>query len=197
MDRLIRETGEKFESERNSLSKVSSFFPVPKTNVDYWNYGRPGRDPGETAYLLAKGRVVWGFLVQANQDLFVKGDEDLPGAVIYSLDPYFEDRLGELEEISQHLFAFRDDPPRDPPLRDIALRLDNEFLSIANRQLPLSLSEGKKVFISEILFIRKHLPGHLLAKNYFPVLAEPQRARSCMFLPARFWSENLLRHWLP
>ncbi|MET8751915.1 hypothetical protein ABZW32_17710 [Streptomyces sp. NPDC004667] len=36
--------------------------------------------------LLAEGRLVWGALVQANNDLFGRGWVDLPAAVIYSPD---------------------------------------------------------------------------------------------------------------
>lgn len=58
--------------------------------------------------LLAEGRLVWGALVQANSDLFVRGWHDLPAAVIYSPDTsVFDDSPDLLLDIARKLYQLK------------------------------------------------------------------------------------------
>lgn len=69
------------------------------------------------------GRVVWGFLVQANNVLFDPANRlVLPANVIYSPDQSFDGRVSVLEGIAHKLFELKGTSPRDKELRRLARR---------------------------------------------------------------------------
>jgi hypothetical protein len=143
-----------------------------------------------------QGRVVWGFLVQANQSLFDPGNRwVLPASVLYSPSTYFDDRVPLLEGVARDLFRLKGNMPEDEELKPFARALTDEMARPMRLQLPRSLCEGKKAYLTTCLIQPSHLPGGYLAVGYFPLLIWPEGTKSVMVLPARYWPEELRELW--
>ena len=62
---------------------------------------------GHYDILVNFGRVVWGARVQSNYKILDPhgGAEELPGMSVWSPDPYYDDRPGELRAVASTLHA--------------------------------------------------------------------------------------------
>jgi hypothetical protein len=146
----------------------------------------------QQALLLQKGDVVWGALLQANNALFKKGPDDLPGAVIYSADRYFDARPHELAGIAGKLFAHKGEQAPEA-LRPISEWLADEKRAAFNLPVPTELTP-RPAFATGTLFFRKHLPLQLLGGPWMPMLVHPE-TRALMVVPRQFWNRELVATW--
>jgi hypothetical protein len=143
-----------------------------------------------------RGRVVWGFLVQANQVLFDPGNRQvLPANVIYSPDPWFDDRAPFLEEVARGLFGLKGTSPGDAELERFAEAITDELVRTMRLALPRSLCEGREAYFTTCLIQPSHLPGGCLAAGSFPLVICPEKTEAVMILPARYWPEELCVVW--
>jgi hypothetical protein len=154
--------------------------------------GHPGYEsiPGfyrDRGRLLRHGIVVWASIIQANRMLFEPGPDDCPAAVVYSFDPHFDDRPGELLEIARAVYDLKGKPCPDPALAPLASAVTDEYTFWLKEPLPKSLSAGRTVYSSGILIHRKHLPDGVLPDSTFPILACPEGTEWIMVLPGRYW----------
>lgn len=135
------------------------------------------------------GTVVWGRIVQVNQALFVAGDSDSPGDVVYDSTG----TLGheDLAQVATQLFSLKGTTPADPALRAFADHLTNEYLRACGMRVPQSMSRHP-LYMSTVLFHRKHLPGRKITKPHFPVLINEKFPGVVMALPSRWWPKDLL-----
>jgi len=171
----------------------------------YHRLARPswarGRDtPFECIYqdyksLLRSGAVVWGHIVQANMLLFKSGRDDHPANAVFSMDPFFDDKLPTLAELSGVMFGLKGRDASDPELDKFARAITNEYKVLMNRKLPLSLTFERKVYFTTIMVHRKHLPERVLSASWFPLLASPKETKASIILPSRYWDPDLLEMW--
>jgi hypothetical protein len=140
-----------------------------------------------------QGHVVWGHLVQANQLLFEPGSDDCPASAIYSLDPWFDDHLDELADIASRLFDLKGRQSTDPLAAQIARYLTAETERQVSLPVPRHWTQGREVFIGDVMVHRKHLPTGYLAQSFFPVAVLPHHGM--MIVPSRYWGESLLAAW--
>lgn len=142
------------------------------------------------------GRVVWGFLVQANQFLFDPSNRlVLPANVIYSPDPYFDNRVPLLQDAARGLFDLKGTSPNDAELETFAKAITDERARTMRLALPRSLCQGRDAYFTTCLIQPAHLPGGYLASGFFPLLICPEETEAVMILPARYWSEGLYNVW--
>jgi hypothetical protein len=146
----------------------------------------------QQALLLQKGEVVWGALLQANNALFKKGPDDLPGAVIYSTDRYFDARPHELAGIATRLFAHKGVQAPEA-IRPISEWLADEKRAAFNLPVPAELT-SRSAFATGTLFFRKHLPLQLVGGGWMPMLVHPE-TRAVMVVPRQFWNRELVARW--
>ena len=144
------------------------------------------------ALLLLKGEVVWGALIQANNALFNPGTDDLPGAVVFSADRYFDAHPQELHGIARTLFGYKGKEAPDA-IRRISAWLSNEHDTLFNLPVPPALTEHPAL-ATTVLFFRKHLPEQLLAGKWMPILVHPE-TRAVMVVPRQFWPRELVARW--
>jgi len=158
-----------------------------------WAQGHALRENvAQQALLLQKGEVVWAALLQANSALFKKGPDDLPGAVIYSTDRYFDARPQELAGIASKLFAHKGAEAPES-LRPISEWLADEKRAAFNLPVPAELTL-RPAFATGMLFFRKHLPLQLLGGAWMPMLVHPE-TRAVMVVPRQFWNRELVATW--
>ncbi len=135
------------------------------------------------------GTVVWGRIVQVNQALFAPGDWDSPGEIVY--DPTGTVGPEDLDRVATQLFALKGTTPADPALRAFADHLTGEIDRAFGMRVPPSLSR-QPLYMSTVLFHRKHLPDQKITQLHFPVLINEKFPGVVMALPSRWWPQDLL-----
>ena len=143
------------------------------------------------------GRIVWACLVQANALLFKPGPSDSPASVVWSDDPYYDEHPEELSLIGSELYAVKGTGQADPGLAEFSRMLANEMDRANGLQVPESLTEGRFVYHSSIMCVRKHLPHGHVSGHLFPVWTDPEPTGLVLLVPAAFWPAELLGRWGP
>ncbi len=127
----------------------------------------------DQSLLRDRGQVVWGHLVQANQMLFDPNNtKPLPANVVYSLDAYFDGRVGLLEKIGYGLFSHKGSVPDDRELQEFVRVITDERERIMRRELPRSYCNGRSVYFTTCFIVPEHLPSGYLAETEFPMLVD-------------------------
>jgi hypothetical protein len=142
------------------------------------------------------GRVVWGFLVQANQVLFDPANrQTLPANVIYCTDPNGDDQVPLFRSVARGLFGLKGTSPRDAELTRFSAAITNELARTMRLPLPRSVCGGMAAYFTTCLIQPSHLPGGHIASGVFPLVICPERTEAVMILPARYWSKELREVW--
>ncbi len=135
------------------------------------------------------GKIYFGALVQANNNLFKKTKTNpvLPGVVIYSTDAYYESNPTKLKEIADKLFSDK---------ANNNLRFENRFFT--NTLLPQELTDGKEVYMTSIMIARKHLPEYKLSGQHtlLPVIAAPGKSTSVYIVDCKYWTDDIIAHFI-
>ncbi len=142
-----------------------------------------------------EGKIVWAAVVQANSLLFRDDGIDCPASIIYSQDPWFDDRPEQLSLIARALFALKGTTPRNPVALRFANMLTNEMDRAMGLKAPTALSQGRDVFHSSIVLPRKHLPHRVLSGSYMPVFLDQGGSGEVILVPAAYWPPFLLSNW--
>lgn len=143
--------------------------------------------------LLREGRIVWGALVQANNQLFEPGPMDLPAMLVYSLDPHFDARPAELREIGAKVFALKGTQPADPELASLARLITDEVDRSMGLRLP-PVFTACEMRSAVFMVCREHIPSGVLTSGKFPILTHPDTA-AVMIVPFEFWPAELTVLW--
>jgi hypothetical protein len=158
-----------------------------------------GGDPVRIFYekqeiLFRKGRVGWAALVEADDGVFARGGDDLPGVLVYSEDEYFDARPAELAAVATRLRELKAAGAVGAfELSRFAQLVRNDAGRPLGTAVPAALS-AKEPLLSSFIAIRTHLPGGVLAGDWFPVLMHPSSVVP-MIVPSTFWSPALLAAW--
>ena len=145
------------------------------------------------AQLIRKGRIVWGALVLADEALFAPGDEDKPALVVYSDDEYFDARPAELGALGARIADPKGTRTAAPELRELAQQVRNDSGRPLGVAVPAALS-AHAVVLTSVMGIRSHLPGGVLAADWFPLLTHASSAVP-LILPAALWPQALRAAW--
>ena len=144
--------------------------------------------------LFRKGRIGWGALVEADDGVFARGDDDLPGVLVFSEDEYFDARPAELAAIGARLVELKSaGPAGNGESSRFAQSVRNDSGRPLGIAVPASLSP-KTPTLSSFVAIRAHLPDGLLSGDWFPVLIHPSSVVP-MIVPHGFWPPAMLAAW--
>ena len=126
--------------------------------------------------------------------MFARGEDDLPGVLVYSEDEYFDARPAELAAIGARLVELKAagavgafEPSR------FAQSVRNDSARPLGVPVPASLS-AKEPMLSSFIAIRSHLPDGLLAGDWFPVLIHPSSVVP-MIVPCTYWPDAMVSAW--
>lgn len=150
----------------------------------------------ERILLFKNGLIGWGYVVQANVDLFEEGKTDLPAAIVYSVDKFYDLNLELLASIASRLYQLKEKTPKNPKLRRLVGILNDQHRVVFNLELPEALAKSEKVYYTTIVVHRKHLPSKYLHSSWFPILAKPGHMGTAMVLPVKYWALALVDYWL-
>lgn len=146
--------------------------------------------------LLVRGRLTWGTFVQANALLFKSDPRDCPGELLYGTNPSRHTSPPVLRSIAEQVFELKGTSQPDPAFSTISEYLTNELIRVFGLPVPTLISGDTACAISTSLFVRKHLPGGVLAMLWFPVLVLDEPPRTAMIVPSRYWSDRFVAAWL-
>jgi hypothetical protein len=144
--------------------------------------------------LFRKGRIGWGALVEADDGVFARGDDDLPGVLLFSEDEYFDARPAELAAIGARLLELKSAGAVGAfELSRFAQLVRNDSGRPLGVPVPAALS-AREPMLSSFVAIRAHLPEGILAGAWFPVLIHPSSVVP-MIVPCPFWPPALVAAW--
>ncbi len=144
------------------------------------------------------GRVVWARVLVANEVLWKPGQTAAVAVVLWSEDPLVDRNPGALSpalEAARVLGAGKAVPYA--PAERARKLLRNDRGRGWKVPLPTELTNGVVTWVSTPIIDPRMLPGHHLADGLLPWLVWPEATDLSMPLPARWWSEELLRRWTP
>ena len=146
--------------------------------------------------LYDEGKIVYGCVYMVNTLLykdFEPGDSiSHPGYITYSMDPYYDDHAGELIQISQAIYSYRDKKIVPIEMQKFVTLMENEFAAYYNVPVPLELTNGREVFVTVSLFQRNHLPMLKINGSILPVFADNEKFSTCLLVPKRHWSKEMM-----
>ena len=133
--------------------------------------------------LRLNGQVVWGHIIQANEQLYEPDDSsNCPAAIVYSIDAYYLAHPEELGDIASMLFDLKG-TQTNPELQQFSDLLANERETQMYLPIPESLTGGRRVIYTSIMVHRHHLPTNFLSSSLFPLLVAPQQTDATSSYP--------------
>jgi hypothetical protein len=149
----------------------------------------------DRALLLEQGQVVWGHVVQANEELLSPGRDPFPAALLFSLDPAYADRVGNLGEIAKQLFELKGYEVDDQQMDRFASAITDETTPLLNERVPLESPASTEILYTSIVIDPRNLPQRHLVLSWFPILVAPTLSRGCTIVDRRYWSSFLRSFW--
>jgi hypothetical protein len=178
----IRENYRKKRFKRDKFPKGPAWMAHSPLNQLY----REGKQ------LFREGKIVYAYLVQANEILFQKTPElDCPAAIVFSLDSYFDAYPHELGNYARALMQYKNTEEAPDDLKALVSAITDEHEMLFHVELPLSLTGGFTVFYTSIMVFRDHLPEKTLTSVLFPVITSPYTLQTSTILPKEYWTKEL------
>lgn len=119
--------------------------------------------------VLDEGEHTHGWLVQANNELFEKGDMDLPALIIISPDAKTNDDEEFMTELTEDIMGLKGQDPDEiddkGEAKVAALMADETYIEGRRDKLPKSFTDGKEVYLVHFYVFRDHLPGKKLGSD--------------------------------
>jgi hypothetical protein len=154
----------------------------------HWVYGDQDK-------IRKQGKVIWASVVQANSLIFRPGPSDHGASVIFSLDPWFDSHANALPTLAAELFALKGTDQEDAHSAAFARMLTNEMTRAMMLPVPKRFTEGREVFHSSLMLVRKHLPIGRLTGKLLPVWIDPENRGKLLLVPAAYWPASLTAIW--
>lgn len=138
---------------------------------------------------LQSGEIYYSCLVRANELLFNPSentDEALPAMLLYSRDEHYKASPEDLIKISDALYENRENN-----------MLRYETLYHFNEKLDEALTDGREVFLTDVLICRAHVPlGMLGGMRIIPIIADPEKSKSCFVVDCKYWTDKLIHAYI-
>ncbi|MFZ6746331.1 hypothetical protein ACO0LC_24130 [Undibacterium sp. JH2W] len=140
--------------------------------------------------LFQGGRLVWGCIVQAHNDLFTDDKADRLAEIIF--DPQGVLSPQQLNAVASKIMSYKGCRPYDARLRFLADVITDEGACILGVKMPYRLSSDD-LCTSALVLTRKHLPGGRLFSSYLPILIHDDVPGIATALPGYFWTAAIAR----
>lgn len=133
--------------------------------------------------LAAGGVPVTAVLVQANARMYEAGDQDDPGAVVFTPDPTVEVEV--LEVVSHLIASVKGTRLADPGLAALAAQVTNEvYVPYRRTRVPPRLASGEEVYLADLDLHRDYLRDGLVRRRCrLACVAEPGEFGALELLP--------------
>ncbi|NLN81885.1 MAG: hypothetical protein GX136_04995 [Clostridiales bacterium] len=169
----------KFERWRNKLLKPVWLTKSPTDSLNGLYDAVP--------LLFEKGRVAFGYLVQANSLLFKTSSYSYPACFIYSEDLFFQNNPEMLESISHELYEYKSSDAIPNHLKQVVNIIKDEYERAYNILLPENFTYGKVVYLTTVLVDPRHIPKYKITRSDMPLLVLPEQTPYSIILPKYYW----------
>ena len=119
--------------------------------------------------ILEEGEHTHGWIVQANDELFKKGDSDMPALIVVSPDEETNDDEEFMTELTESISTLKGQDPDDVAdageAKVAELMADESYVEGRRDKLPKSFTDGKKVYLVHVYVFREHLRNKRLSSN--------------------------------
>ena len=118
--------------------------------------------------VLEEGERTHGWLVQANEELFEKGDSDMPALIVISPDEETNDDEEFMTKLTEEIMELKGDDPDEcegGEAKVAELMADETYVEGRRDKLPKSFTDGKTVYLVHVYVFRDHLSGKRLGPN--------------------------------
>ena len=119
--------------------------------------------------ILEEGEPTHGWIVQANDELFKKGDSDMPALIVISPDEETNDDEEFMTELTESISALKGQDPDDVAdageAKVAELMADESYVEGRRDKLPKSFTDGKKVYLVHVYVFREHLKNKRLGSS--------------------------------
>jgi len=151
---------------------------------------------GAFGKLWKRGRILWGWVVMANHQLYEKGEDDCPGEILYSLTQDDIVAVSRMPELADRLWSLKTaaipNHAWSQPEQEIAADLASEMAWHAGFRLPETWGGTAHEFrLNTIMFHREHLPERRITHRLLPVLLLPDLPFHSIVVPETYWTEEL------
>jgi hypothetical protein len=120
------------------------------------------------------GEVVVGWIVQANNVLFQRGQDDAPAQVLITFDRELADDPDQMQDMAQHLGSLKEAPLRTRREAELAELVRDETARFWRRdKLPRAFTGGQVVYSVAVMVRRRYLPRGRLTEPYIYCVALP------------------------
>lgn len=188
---ILDECRERFGAAPRKLSEGDQAefrFEIPLSKkLSFW-MGHPlARLQNDSRDLAERGRVVWGYVVAADEKLRSSSNRSSQTAIVlYGTDDELDDRADLLERVGEELTAGKEAGTAGD------LSLSKPPLST---QVPATRTEGTSLLLGGTLVTPSSLPQGRLERQLLPILIAPEKTKQILVLPKRWWSEALVAYW--
>lgn len=139
--------------------------------------------------VLKNGQIYYGCMVQSNDKMSEASsetDELWTATFVYSRDEYFVSNPLELIKIARKLFSNGENN-----------KLRSETKYEFNKVLDTALTDGKEIFMTDMLLYGEHLPlGGRGAGQIMPIIANPDTSDSAFVVDCKYWSDSLIYDYI-
>lgn len=140
--------------------------------------------------VFTNGVIVWGKVIQANEDIFKPGESNHPGELVYSFDEALNKNPRYLIHVADQLFALNDTKPDNRKLKEIADYLTDGTVRVFGLLVPKSISSQYTCRISTTFFVRKHLHESRLINGLMPIFVSPGKPYIALPVPCKYWEQH-------
>ena len=133
-------------------------------------------------FVVRNGQVVWAHIVHAEEAIYRQGREAHPVSVVYSPDPYFDDRVVSLGDVAQSLVQRR------------AVGLD-EYTRSQFEVLPRSIAGDLRVQFARLVVHCDQLPLNRLVFQWFPIFVALEATPAVVMVSPKLWSRRYRSFW--
>lgn len=151
--------------------------------------------------LFKAGVVVWGHVIQANEELFAPAPScegyvyDRAGEVVFQVQGGSLQTPLELQRVARTLASLKYSDAIGSELQCWADYLTAETVRVVGWQVPIGISARTTCFVSTTLFRRSYLPTGVLQQSLIPLVVATEQPYYAMPLPKDYWPEELLEWW--
>ena len=133
-------------------------------------------------FVVRNGQVVWAHVVEAEEAMYRRGFEAHAVSVVYSQDPYYDDRVVSLGDVARLLEARR------------AFGLNENDLS-QFEVLPRSIAGDFTVQFARLVVHCDQLPLNRLVFKWFPIFVAPESTPAVLMISPKLWSRKYRQYW--
>ena len=154
----------------------------------------------ECDILFEKGEIYYGYIVQANEILFNGTSKmDCPANIVYSKEPIVNENPAILQDLARRLFMYKEMPLESVPeeLREVVDAIKGE-LSRQSFDVHMRIDDEHDTTITfmSIMVFRKYLPSNKLLGSLLPIMVYPDKCKSVMIVPKKYWTESFINaYW--